>query len=272
MNHKLLITSLFSLTFLILDNFLLCSCYDFLTVCSNKYRCGTIEADFPFIGGDRPDGCGYPGLKLSCEKDKTTINIKDVKYQVSDLNQEAQTLRIARADFMDGICSPRYRNTSLDTELFDYLLGSTDITLVYGCPSDVNFLVPNGFKCSRERGFVLLGNPGSNGGGVCRSVVNARVEMSDADFSEDIFNVSALEKALREGFGVKYKVDIQGCEDCKKSGGVCGYDINLSQTTCYCANRLSVSGVKTCNTSTTATESGSQMETPENESGTGLSN
>ena len=93
------------------------SFFDGYTNCSNKFSCGPkiTNIDFPFWGGElRPRDCGHPDLKLNCESSKPTISIKGVKYNVLELKQETHDLKIARADFSDGIRKPNIRNTDLD--------------------------------------------------------------------------------------------------------------------------------------------------------------
>lgn len=222
--------------------------------------------DFPFWGDGRPEYCGHPKLKLSCEKNNAIIEILKIKYQVLKIDQDAKILKIARADYMNGLCTPQYGNTILDTELFDYAPASADITILYRCSSEGN-LLNGGFNCSNSsgKGFIIPGNnysEGSNGLGLdCRSRVIARIPDPVRYYSEIIMNSSKIEEALKEGYPVRYKVDFDACEECKKSDGVCGYDWNLNQTTCYCRNDQS-SGLKVC---PTTSESGdTQLGTPPN--------
>ncbi|PON39133.1 Wall-associated receptor kinase, C-terminal [Trema orientale] len=243
--------------------------FDWHTTCSNKFRCGEItEVDFPFWGDGRPENCGYRNLKLGCERNKTTIEIMRVKYQVQEIDQESKTLKIARVDYLNGLCSPQFGNTSLDTELFDYAPASGDITILYGCSSQMNLMISGGFNCSSSGiGIIVPGNSSesiSNGDGlVCRSRVIARVPDPVRSYA-GIMNSTMIEEALREGYPVEYKVDFDACEECKKSNGVCGYDWNSNQTTCYCRNDQSP-GLKEC---PTTSQSGDTLGTPPNSTGT----
>ncbi|EXC20519.1 putative receptor-like protein kinase [Morus notabilis] len=272
MNQKLSIMSshllvLFCFALLIFDKIPLSASFGWYTTCSNKYRCGAIEADFPFVGDGRPEGCGHPGLKLNCEKNNATIYIKGVKYQVLEVDQNAQIFKIARTDYMNGICVPQYGNTSLDPELFEYAPASGDITLLYGCSPEKNSYI-GGFNCSASgKGFILPGNSTSGGAElVCRSRVIARVPDPVRNYGE-LGNVSVISKALAEGFPVKYKVDFEACEECKNSSGVCGYDGRLNQTTCYCQNELSL-GNRTCPPTPGSGDGGGDLEVPGAKTGT----
>ncbi|KAF2282693.1 hypothetical protein GH714_043710 [Hevea brasiliensis] len=108
---------------------------DFHASCNiSQYVCGSIAAGFPFWGKDRPDICGIPGLELKCKNDTPTIEIKDGMYRVLEIDEQSQTLRIARKDYMDGLCQPQLKNTTLDPQLFEYVPGYKNLTIIYGCP------------------------------------------------------------------------------------------------------------------------------------------
>ncbi|KAL5571299.1 hypothetical protein UlMin_020896 [Ulmus minor] len=215
------------------------SFFDGYTPCRNNFSCGPkiTNIDFPFWGDLRPSYCGHPDLKLNCERGKPTISIKGVKYNVLELRQETHDLKIARADFSDGICNPKFGNTDWDFKLFDFgpLPVSTDITLFYNCSSDTEFIIPGvvKFKCGDdEDGLISL--EAKSGNWVCNSNVTVRVPFGIGDLIG--FSKTMVEEALKEGFHVKYKVDFRACDDCRGSKGVCGNDLSSNKTNCYCPN------------------------------------
>ncbi|KAA8530597.1 hypothetical protein F0562_005306 [Nyssa sinensis] len=72
------------------------------TSCGVLFNCGNITGvDYPFWGSDRPENCGYPGLKLNCAYNIATIEIMNVEFRVLDINQETKILKIARNDLME---------------------------------------------------------------------------------------------------------------------------------------------------------------------------
>ncbi|XP_050102804.1 LEAF RUST 10 DISEASE-RESISTANCE LOCUS RECEPTOR-LIKE PROTEIN KINASE-like 1.3 isoform X4 [Malus sylvestris] len=224
------------------------SSFDSYTTCSNTFNCGGItKVGFPFWGDGRPDNCGYPELKLACSNDVTTIEIMGVKYRLLMINQDEQTLKVVRDDYYDKICSPKFGDTKLDSNLFDYVFGSSDVTLLYDCASSS----PAGaFKCPDNETYanvaavpaVVPGTP------ICKSKVVVRISDPARFGIFSILNVTALEAAVREGFEVKYKVDSGKCDECVDSRGVCGW--NLNETVCHCPNQTSES--RTCSAATTA--------------------
>ncbi|CAE5963198.1 unnamed protein product [Arabidopsis arenosa] len=68
--------------------------------CEALFQCGNITAGFPFWGGNRPKPCGHPLLELRCLKDVTSLNISNHEYNVFDIDQTSNTLRLARTDLL----------------------------------------------------------------------------------------------------------------------------------------------------------------------------
>ena len=50
-------------------------------------------------------------------------------------------------------------------------------------------------------------------------------------------NLSKMGEAIKEGFVVNWKKDTDSCSACTQSKGVCGYDVNTNQSTCYCSDQ-----------------------------------
>ncbi|KAL6286680.1 hypothetical protein ACE6H2_011070 [Prunus campanulata] len=217
------------------------SSFDWYTSCSNKFNCGEItNVGFPFWGYGRPESCGYPGLNLTCSENVTTIGIMGVQYRVLKINQEAEeTLKLVRDDYYDEICSPKFGDTKLNSNLFEYVSGSVDVTLLYDCTSSSqgDLSCPEG-ETYGDVAAILATVPVSP---MCKSKVVIRIPdpMSFGIFNLE--NVTELEQSVREGFEVKCKVDSAKCDECVGTKGVCGYDWGLSETVCHCPNQSSAS-------------------------------
>ncbi|KAJ6707473.1 WALL-ASSOCIATED RECEPTOR KINASE GALACTURONAN-BINDING DOMAIN-CONTAINING PROTEIN-RELATED [Salix viminalis] len=211
--------------------------------CSNQFVCGRIKADFPFWGSARPSACGIPELELKCENNITKMSINEVRYRVLDIKQDTKTLRIAREDFLVGLCPPLYVNSTFDPTMFESVTHDyMNFTFLYGC-LPVFFKVPPPFTCringvDYDSGFVV---PGANGPGFCYSSVFFPAPVIALT---SILDVPALKRFLKKGFEVRWKVDGTACRECLISEGVCGYDTTFNQTTCYCRNQST--GSSTC--------------------------
>ncbi|GMN57393.1 hypothetical protein TIFTF001_026502 [Ficus carica] len=242
MHCRLLFTSVLVVFALLCSfNFGVCWSVDWFSTCrTSRFSCGNIiDVDYPFSGNGRPDRCGHPQLKLSCEDNLTTVlEIMSVKYHVLELNQSTQTLKIARTDFLNGICSPEYGNTAFDSTLFEYAPDSYNLILFYDCWKKSSYFSDRYyFTCRSGSAFkdgYVLSEPKTEIG-ICNSSVTIAVPTENN--YKVIGNWSMLEGAIREGFEVKYKVDSASCILCKRLGGACGYDWNSTKMACYCRNQ-----------------------------------
>lgn len=202
--------------------------------CTNQLiSCGNIKnIGFPFWGEKRPRDCGHPRMQLSCEQEITYITINDFRYKVWEVNPDNHTLRITREDYLEGICQPKFVNTSLDTELYVHDSAYKNLTLFYcanDLPSTTGFLtscVPNG-NYVYPRFEPLLP---SNYNAFCKTVV-VSVPPSLVDTSD----VDKIRNAIIDGFVVRWIVGIGECEKCMISAGrVCGGIEWYPNQTCYC--------------------------------------
>eukprot|EP00258_Populus_trichocarpa_P027954 XP_024443973.1 LEAF RUST 10 DISEASE-RESISTANCE LOCUS RECEPTOR-LIKE PROTEIN KINASE-like 1.3 isoform X2 [Populus trichocarpa] len=212
--------------------------------CSNKFVCGNISADFPFWGTGRPPACGIPELELKCETNIAKMNINQVAYRVLDINQDDGILRIAREDFLVGLCPPEFVNSTFNPKVFESVEGYTNLTFIYGCmAAPTPILVPGLLTCkinavNYQSGYIQAG---ATGPGDCYGSVFVPISITDLS---PVVIMPDLEQSLKEGFEVRWKVDGEACRECNRSSGVCGIDSVTNQTTCYCLNQSS--GSRTC--------------------------
>ena len=206
---------------------------DMYESCSNTFNCGKLKKiTFPFWGDNRPNSCGYPGLKLNCQGSVATIKIMNVTYQVLGVNPKAQILKITREDFSAGICSPEFVNSTLDPTLLDFGIGLQNLTLAYGCDFSLTpFSGLGQFNCQKN-GFAHI-EGGAYGPGECKVSVVVPVLVNFGPWTGIEIDQSKLEEAIMEGFDVKWKVDTAACLNCTVYKGVCGYDLKRNQSTCY---------------------------------------
>ncbi|KAJ6369678.1 hypothetical protein OIU76_028014 [Salix suchowensis] len=215
------------------------------TDCSNQFVCGDISTGFPFWGAGRPSACGIPELELKCENNITRMNIDQVAYRVLEIKPEIESLRIAREDYLAGLCPPQLANSTFNPKVFDPVIGYTNLTFIYGCVVTpiVGIPLPGLFTCKindtdGQNGYI---QGGAAGPGDCYGSVFVPVPFTNSPL---IWNVTDLEELLKEGFEVRWLVDSAACEECNRSSGVCGINNVTNQTTCYCPDQSS--GSKTC--------------------------
>ena len=223
---------IFFITILVFVQIPVFLCYDLYASCNSKYHCGDIaNVDYPFWGADRVRGCGKPDLFLNCTRNFTLIEMRNVTYRVLSVNMATRSLKIAREDYYSGgICSPKFVDTTLDSNFFVYSSGYANITLVYGC---IPSTTPELFSCQGiGSGYIV---PEVNGPGICKGpTVFVPVPVIHT-MNGDIGDVSKMEEVLKEGFEVNWKEDMS-CSDCIQTNkGVCGIDAYTNQTTCFYA-------------------------------------
>ncbi|KAK8477676.1 hypothetical protein V6N11_033142 [Hibiscus sabdariffa] len=208
-----------------------------------KFECGAISIGYPFFGGLRRPECGHSGLKLHCDDhtDTTSIEIHGVKYKVMGIQQELQTLRIAREDILkDGFCRSKnqtpIQDSIIDFELFDLAPGYSNVTLFYDCPSSSSSsaAAPSGSPCNGsyyQNVTVITDDVRVEG---CSANVTFPISKERIPLHNDPDLFVSLGEALETGFEVKWKEDTQACHNCTDSGGACGFNIFNDQTSCYC--------------------------------------
>ncbi|XP_057436522.1 LEAF RUST 10 DISEASE-RESISTANCE LOCUS RECEPTOR-LIKE PROTEIN KINASE-like 2.4 [Lotus japonicus] len=205
---------------------------DYYRDCNNLFSCGDIRnIGFPFWGKNRPNGCGHPLLHLTCEENPSYMNLNDVRYKVLEAKPDEKSLRVTRVDYLQELCPSIFVNTSLDPKLFVLESQYQNLTLFYDCvvPNAVPFpCVPN--SGSGQHVYAQLGSFDFTSMFCKQSVV-----VPVPKVFVDITDVNKTLSAIRNGFVVNWIAGIQECEECRKAGGVCGYD--SIRPTCYCRER-----------------------------------
>uniref|UniRef100_A0A6N2KVH1 Protein kinase domain-containing protein n=1 Tax=Salix viminalis TaxID=40686 RepID=A0A6N2KVH1_SALVM len=168
----------------------------------------------------RPSACGIPELELKCENNITRMNIDQVAYRVLEIKPEIESLRIAREDYLAGLCPPQFANSTFNPKVFDPVIGYTNLTFIYGC-------------VAASTGAIPL--PG---------LFTCKINDTDGQNGYIQGGAAAMEELLKEGFEVRWKVDSVACGACNESSGVCGINNVTNQTACYCPDQSS--GSKTC--------------------------
>ncbi|RID65710.1 hypothetical protein BRARA_D00888 [Brassica rapa] len=211
-----------------------------LKFCDNLFHCGNITAGFPFWGEARPEPCGHPSLGLHCHQNsnKTYFIFSGQMYSVLFLDNSTNTLGLARQDFLGvSFCNSTLTGTTLTNELFQLSPEYTTLFVYYLC--EPHLTNPANFKCPKI-GIASMHRSNENHK-KCSASFNITVPTSYAPEMKTL-NLSRLQSVLRKGFEVKLMIDGRPCQECKSTGGVCGYDVG----TPVCCRRNSPSKIK-CN-------------------------
>ncbi|XP_057949811.1 LEAF RUST 10 DISEASE-RESISTANCE LOCUS RECEPTOR-LIKE PROTEIN KINASE-like 2.7 [Malania oleifera] len=223
--------------------------------CSATFECANIPSiAYPFWGGNRPEYCGHPRFELACDGDLPEIKIATQYYRVLNIDNTTHTLTVARSDYWNNYCPASLANTSLDFAIVNYAPYNQNLTLYYGCnsvlPSEISvfFNASSQFSCAINNrnltGYLPLNVPGAT----ASATSSILKYLSDCDYSvlvpalqsaaekleTSLTPLTSLVSALRGGFGVQWDANNRGCDECKASGGACGYD--SGDFACYCRN------------------------------------
>ncbi|KAI9159733.1 hypothetical protein LWI28_001382 [Acer negundo] len=218
--------------------------------CSAPFRCGNMDISYPFWGGDREEYCGYPGFNVDCNSGVPEITIADRIYRILEIISPSKKVIVAIQDYWDNNCPSNPGNSPLNFTIFDYSLDTRNITLYYGCPrqSANEQLLVYQFNCSTDEtntdtvNYFFTNNvilsahspylETCTGRNVQVAVFGSTVEYINRD------PVSAnANRFLRYGFGLQWKANNDMCVRCEESNGVCGYDSDTSEFTCYCPDQ-----------------------------------
>ncbi|XP_043808703.1 LEAF RUST 10 DISEASE-RESISTANCE LOCUS RECEPTOR-LIKE PROTEIN KINASE-like 2.1 [Manihot esculenta] len=221
--------------------------------CSTTFRCGNItNIGYPFWGSNRPDYCGNPNFWLTCTDQAAEITIKNLTYQVLEIDSQAKYLKVARKDYIGDICPNLLINATLDFVHFSYASDDIqNITLYYGCstsftPTTISW-ISNQFTCnlngSNGKGFYATRNIDFSNATItnllesCNNSVIVPATQSAVETLENSLTEENLVIALEKGFGLQWEANNPVCETCTLSGGTCGYNTTTNSFACYCTDQ-----------------------------------
>ncbi|CAI9110653.1 OLC1v1010716C1 [Oldenlandia corymbosa var. corymbosa] len=218
--------------------------------CDRTYSCGAISnVTFPFTGGDRPDHCGLPEFKLTCQPNTniTELTHNSITYRVLHLDQTSKRLTLSRSDLYNNTCPSQFVNTTLNPTFFVY--GDQDdlpLTLIYGCNSTaVTFTPGNLFDCAiptstfSDSYYIIGAIPSDPVFRFIPCSVSVTLPLMRSAGLRLTSNQTNLGEALMEGFVVNYTDPHEAsCSECTGLGRQCGYDPDSSEFVCICGDRL----------------------------------
>ncbi|CAK9150673.1 unnamed protein product [Ilex paraguariensis] len=216
--------------------------------CDNLFQCANISnLGYPFSGQTRPSYCGHPGFQLNCQGSVPLITILSMDYRVLAIDNQTQTLTVAREDMWNNNCPTLLYNTTMDFTIFKYASNQQNVSLHYECtglPGQTPSL-PNQFDCpgngttSSISYFVMGDTSNSNINLVtCNSSVLVPVNpVSTLALSSPSASMINLRAALAGGFQLQWDANDTNCKQCIQSRGLCGSSNSDSTSfACYCAD------------------------------------
>ncbi|KAK3004414.1 hypothetical protein RJ639_018790 [Escallonia herrerae] len=216
--------------------------------CGELLQCANIpNIGYPFWGESRPESCGYPGFQLTnCQGDAPIITMERLQFRVLAMDNEAQSLTVARQDMWNQTCPTYLYNTTLDYNLFSYAPNQQNITLLYDCIAIQTQTIPYQFDCNvNSTASISYFTSGTlslpsipNNITVCNKSVTVPVnQTSGTALSSSSATVREMEAALGAGFELQWAANNTRCTQCSESGGRCGYNTNTLSFACYCSDQ-----------------------------------
>lgn len=209
--------------------------------CGNV-TCGNMNVTYPLWIAGREDYCGHPSYELECQGDNLVATILSHKYRVLDMVWEKQSLIIVRIDLLENTCAQEQGGFVLDHSLFNYTTGDLNATVFYNCSSQS---LPGyyNFNCSmgNDRQANLLGTssatsldyPNDYGQPACSG--NMTVPVMKSSISDLLRGATTdADQVLKDGFEVRWTLDVEECRRCISSGGRCGTNTTTENFNCFC--------------------------------------
>ncbi|KAK9903133.1 hypothetical protein M0R45_001271 [Rubus argutus] len=152
------------------------------------------------------------------------FSFKDQRYQDLSINQSETTFKVARVDYWSGVCDSELSNATIHSSHLEYASDVQELVLSYSC-DDIRYKGFADFSCTCE--FF----PESEK----LSTVTLHVSQSAAANIMPNSSSDSVAAALNDGFfGLIWDANNNLCEQCRSSGGQCGYNNKSAHFTCYC--------------------------------------
>ncbi|KAL0806974.1 hypothetical protein Bca101_099466 [Brassica carinata] len=210
--------------------------------CSATFSCGDQSGLlYPFWIPSREE-CGHPDFKLDCHSSFAEITICSVKYRILEANYKSRVIRLARSDYIGGLCPQHPINEPFTQNVFT-LAGDADMISIYHeCtpefPQYVSRYVGDLDCEANEKSYYVIANlssPLKDLDGTCKRNVSIPASGPALNTLQKNASRDNLQKALREGFKVEFHRE---CSLCMDSGGACGYKKGSNNFLCYCKDHI----------------------------------
>ena len=208
------------------------------TACNSSVKCGRLgNIQYPFwVNGIQPSYCGHPWFGLDCQNDEAFWYKKH--FRVLDLDNRNRTLKIVRfKDPSTGRIACPFFNIPTDfISIFRYTSDVAMIRVLHDCPLIKN-LSSYKYHCNNQSYSYFVANESLANKYIssCGYSLSLPVPRSAA---EGLRNRSlGVGDALVKEYELKWTANETQCEECRKSGGRCGYDLNFNTPSCFCRDK-----------------------------------
>ncbi|KAJ0037730.1 hypothetical protein Pint_22127 [Pistacia integerrima] len=206
---------------------------DKLQACSSS--CGDLtNISYPFrLKGD-PPGCGDRDFQLSCQSNKTILELDSGTYYVTGLYHKERRIRVVDINLANGSCN--LPNISLSTNLltsdfayeqnvFSVYSEIDEFATFLNCSANISDSAYRRLPCFGDQSYNVYVNIGGYPKEIsdlpessyCSFI--SMVPILHADVIPPTYEV--IWKLLKSGFHLRWSIE---CRDCIKAGGYCVSD------------------------------------------------
>nr|VDD01383.1 unnamed protein product [Brassica rapa] len=217
--------------------------------CSQPFRCGDQTGlSYPFWTSGRED-CGHPEFKVDCSGQFAELSITSVKFRILEANYYSGIIRLARSDFIGGLCPKDLLNVTFDERVVTLAPTTEFLTIYHNCsrafPQYVSTYVGD-LPCDGDDDDTISYYVTTNLSSPLLNGIRSELEDLGSSCKTASIRVSAgpllnalqgnrtqdnLQRTLAEGFQLGVN---QECSSCLASKGACGFNQNSGGSVCYC--------------------------------------
>ena len=208
--------------------------------CSQTFQCANLQhIGYPFWGPSRPQYCGFPGFNLDCSRDNAIISFNNQNYRVLSINQSETTLKVTRDDHWYDLCTSKLSNDTIHSSHLEYVSDIQELVLFYTCDFEEIPIPLYNINCRISASTYwdlidyIVTQDGTNLYD-CGRTVTVHVSQSAAANLAPNSSAKSVVAALSDDFGLMWDATNSLCEQCRASGGQCGYNNKSAHFTCYC--------------------------------------
>lgn len=182
-------------------------------------------------------------MKLFCEDNSPRIVIESASYTVKRIRKRDRVFTAINTEYLTTNCPQPLTGSNIGNASFEYGNQSEAVNLLYNCSNPVGEEVSaHVISClqsghGRTSYYLFEQNESALMELVNRSRCDSRVQVMVLKTGGDEMrrNGSRYGEVLKAGFDVKWRMGAGWCTACVDSGGICGYNTQVTeQTICYC--------------------------------------
>ncbi|XP_057520130.1 LEAF RUST 10 DISEASE-RESISTANCE LOCUS RECEPTOR-LIKE PROTEIN KINASE-like 2.5 isoform X2 [Amaranthus tricolor] len=196
-------------------------------------KCGNLLIRFPFtIPTLQQSYCGVKDFEVNCKNGiLPMINISGDYYLIKNIWYDNSTFQVVNSALVDDDCYnwlKNGKNLSIPANRFEFARNQSDILLYTNCAKEV--LGAN--KENNICGAIAVYRNNSQMKDLKRECGGEVIVMPYNDVNQ---SENKIVDVLKNGFSLIWSA--YGCDSCIDSGGICGYDAENLQFSCYCPDR-----------------------------------